>query len=145
VLTLAGAIGALLGSLLVSIVGYLVQRWRYRNDRESAYADRFCEQINSAADLATEYWLLDSVVSADAGTRISLLEPQLVGRQVRIQSMYVAFQEFDPDINLTHVREDLVLLYDELTGGQFQVRDRRSDPGRAQRCQTAAARVNGEV
>jgi hypothetical protein len=82
------------GALLVAIANYAVQRWRYRLDRISGSVDHFCEEVNSIADLSTQYWLLDAIEHQDQ-VNASLLEPQLIGRQMRLQSLIIALSGLD--------------------------------------------------
>jgi hypothetical protein len=132
------------GALVVAIANYAVQRWRYRLDRTSASADQFCEQINNIADLSTQYWLIDAAKPQDQ-INVSLLEPQLIGRQMRLQSLIIALGDLDKKLVLTRSHILLIDFYEALTGGDFKVAGRRPYPDRAQLVQALAAQLNGEL
>jgi hypothetical protein len=132
------------GAMLVAVANFLVQRWRYKLDRISNSIDHFCDQVNDVADLSTRYWLLDAADSA-AQKEVSTLEPQLVGRQMRLQSLILALAELDRKIILIRSQMLLVDLYESLTGGDFKVLRRRPSPDRAQTVQALAAQINGEL
>jgi hypothetical protein len=133
----------LAGAVLVAAANYAVQRWRYRIDRISASVDHFCEEVNSVAGLSTQYWLLD----AERGDQpeVTRIEPQLVGRQMRLQSLILALRDLDKKLPLTGTEILLLDFYDVLTGGDFQVHGRAPSPSDAQRAQALAARINGEL
>lgn len=132
------------GALVVAIANYAVQRWRYRLDRTSASVDHFCDELNNAADLSTQYWLLDASEYQDQ-VNASLLEPQLIGRQMRLQSLIIAMGDLDKKLVLTRSHILLIDLYEALTGGDFRVTGRRPSPNRAQLAQALAAQINGEL
>lgn len=132
------------GAILVAVTNYLVQRWRYRIDRISDSVDHFCEQVNSAADLGTKYWLLDASQTNDA-RQAATLEPQLIGRQTRLMSLILALGELDKKLVLIRANILLVDFYEALTGGDFKVRGRHTSPDRAQLVQSIAAQINGEL
>lgn len=132
------------GAVLVAFVNYLVQRWRYRLDRISNSVDHFCEQINAVADLSTTYWLLDA--SQESQQREAhKIEPQLIGRQVRLSSLILALGELDRKLVLTRTSMLLVDFYEALTGGDFKVSRRSPSAERAQSVQSLAAQINGEI
>ena len=134
----------LAGALLVACANYFVQRWRYRLDRISNSVDHFCEEVNNVADLSTRYWLLDASQS-DQQKEAAMIEPQLVGRQVRLQSLILALGDLDKKLVLTRGHMLLVDLYEALTGGDFKVSRRPASPDRAQSVQSLAAQINGEL
>lgn len=133
----------LAGAILVAAANYAVQRWRYRIDRISASVDHFCDEVNSVADLSTQYWLLDA--SQGDQLEATRIEPQLVGRQMRLQSLILALHDLDKKLPLTGTEILLLDFYDALTGGDFQVLGRSPSSGDAQRAQALAAQINGEL
>lgn len=133
----------LAGAVLVAAANYAVQRWRYRIDRISASVDHFCDEVNSVADLSTEYWLLDAARSGQEV--VTQIEPQLVGRQMRLQSLMLALHDLDKKLILTRTEMLLIDLYEVLTGSDFQVLGRKSSPVNAQSVQALAAQINGEL
>jgi hypothetical protein len=134
----------LTGAVLVAVANYLVQRWRYRLDRISNSVDHFCDEVNNIADLSTRYWLLDAS-SEDQQKEVATIEPQLVGRQVRLQSLILALGDLDKKLVLTRGEMLLIELYEGLTGGDFKVAKRPPSPERAQTVQSLAAQINGEL
>lgn len=134
----------LCGAALVAIANYLVQRWRYRIDRISNSVDHFCDELNSAADLGTQYWLLDAA-HTDERKLAATIEPQLIGRQVRLQSLILALAALDKQLVLTRTDMLLIDFYEALTGGDFKVSKRAQSSERAQLVQSIAAQLNGEL
>lgn len=132
------------GAVLVAIANYLVQRWRYRLDRISNSVDHFCAELNEIADLSTRYWLLDA---SQKGTQqdVAAIEPQLVGRQMRLQSLILGISDLDRKLILTRTEIILVDFYEAITGGDFKVLKRGPSPERAQLAQSLAAQINGEL
>ena len=135
---------ALVVGLLVAGANYAVQRWRYRVDRLAVAADHLCSEINAAADLSTDYWLLDAGLAENYRETHSI-EPKLIGRQIRLQSLRIALQSLDKKVDLKSSESLLVSLFDEMTGGFFKSPNRAADPDRAQRVQAIAAELNGTI
>jgi hypothetical protein len=135
---------SLLAALFVAGANYAVQRWRYRIDRVGVAIDHICTEINLAADVSTRYWLLDTTQNDQAKTSEEL-EPELVGRQMRLQSLMVALKELDHRLRLESAEAQLVSLFDTLTGDDFQVTGRGRKPERARLAQSFAAQLNGEL
>jgi hypothetical protein len=100
--------------------------------------------VNDAADLSTRYWLLDAS-RADQQKDAATIEPQLIGRQVRLQSLILALTDLDRKLVLTRTNMLLIDLYEALTGGDFNVSKRPPSPERAQSVQSLAAQINGEL
>ena len=135
----------IIGACIVAIANYLVQRWRYQLDRLASAVDNLCKEINETSNLATDYWLLETIDDLSSFNKAQQFEPQIVGRQMRIQQLIVALSLQDRRLHLTHVHASLAEFYDALSGGQFRVRQRDSDFGRAQLAQSQAAQLNGEL
>lgn len=135
---------SILGATLVAIGNYAVQRWRYRFDRLGAAIDQLASEVNDAAQLGTTYWILDLTKPGhqEEGHK---LEPVLIGRQLRLQQLLLALGVQDRRFDRSVIRVALRDFYEVLTGGQFQVKGRAPDPGRAQEIQALAARLNGEL
>lgn len=135
---------SLVGALLVAAANYAVQRWRYRIDRLSVAIDQLCGEINSAADSSTRHWLLDTSQNDDV-KKAKELEPELIGRQMRLQSLILALRNLDSAIILDQSEEILVSLFEAMTGGNFEVSDRKPEPDTARVVQSLAAKLNGEL
>ena len=135
---------SLMSALLVAVANYAIQRWRYRIDRISAAVDHLCGEINSAANSSTRYWLLDTTQNDDA-KKSKELEPELVGRQMRLQSLVIALRVLDPKFDITATEEALISLFEAMTGDDFRVSGRKQNPEKAQLAQSLAAQLNGEL
>ncbi len=128
---------------MVAIANYLVQRWRYSVDRLASLTDHFCKEVNSAADLATEYWLLNPV-DPTVQLRCTKMEAELIGRQLRLQHLYLALAAA-PGVNAEHASKHMLDLNDVMTGGNFSVPGRAIDATRAKQVQALAAQINGDA
>ena len=78
---------------LVATANFLVQRWRYRIDRLSTAVDQLCAEVTLAADLATNYWLLDTSQNEEK-KRGKEFEARLIGFQVKLQSILMAIKKW---------------------------------------------------
>lgn len=134
----------LAGAVLVALANYAIQRWRYRLDRTAASVDHLCEELNDVADLSTTYWLLDAS-QHDSQLNAWTIEPQLLGRQMRLQSLVLALGDLDKKLVLTKTNMLLLEFYEALTGGDFKVAGRPASKEQAQRAQAVAAQLNGEL
>jgi hypothetical protein len=110
----------------------------------SVAVDHLCAEINNAADLGTEYWLLDATQSVNLDA-VRAIEPKLIGRQMRIQALVLALLAIDGTVEIDSSEGLRTDLFDGLTGGSFGERDRKPDLDRASRVQASAARLNGEL
>lgn len=135
---------SLASALFVALANYLIQRWRYRIDRISEAVDHLCTEINLAADASTRYWLLDTTQN-DQAKQAKELEPELVGRQMRLQSLLVALRTLDPALKLDETEQQLTALFDTISGDDFRVSGRQQNPEKAQLVQSQAAQLNGEL
>jgi len=129
--TLAGAIGGLVGGLL----SLFAHRWTYAADRRSEAAAELRVQIERAADVATEFWLLNRAEEKEAG-RVKQVE-------VRAQ-LYRAEQYLGPFISWCTRKDSETFqkafgaFSDAVTGGDFFDEDRSTDAARALELQTKA-------
>jgi hypothetical protein len=130
--------------LIVAITNFAAQRWRFRTDRLGAAVDHFCNEINLAADIATEYWLLDAS-NQPAQEKARIREPMLIGRQSRIQELLIALADQDAHLPLSGVQSIVTEMIGAMTGGEFRVRGRVPDTARAQEVQVIAAHANGKL
>ena len=133
---------SIVAACIVSLANFLVQRWRYRIDRLSVAADHICTEINLAADLSTEYWLIDRSDPEVVKTSLRL-EPQIIGRQTRIQAVFLALVRLDSKFIFDKAENRLAELFDAMTGDTFQVSGSPPNPERAMKVQAVAARLNG--
>jgi hypothetical protein len=141
--TVSGWVIPLVAAASVAFGNFLVQRWRHLIDRIGLSVDHLCIELNSTADLATRYWLLDATQDSDR-PEARRIEPQLVGRQIRLQELAIALGEQDRNFRLAEFERLMPDLYEAMTGGDFHVERRLPSPERAQRVQAIAARLNGQ-
>jgi hypothetical protein len=134
----------LCGALIVSTGNYAVQRWRFRIDRLMVATDQLCNEVNSAAQRAAEYWFLEDKSEAQHA-QCRRLEFELVALQSRLQQLIAAIQEQDPRLDLNEAGQSVSDLFDSMTGGQFQVVSREVDVQRARRVQANAAELSGHL
>ncbi|RVT99117.1 hypothetical protein EOD42_03140 [Rhodovarius crocodyli] len=101
--------------------------------------DAFCEKIEEAADLASEYWLIPAVslpISAvragppgqqpiinEDDVRIRLLESRIVGLQTKIGLIGESIIPGLPELHQLKITRSLVDFYEALSGGTFKARD----------------------
>jgi hypothetical protein len=137
---------SVLSAAMVAVANAAVQRWRHRVDRLGASVDHFCSEINAAADLATEYWLIPpSPELRDPSASLRGFEAKLIGRQSRLQQLALALGAQNRRFPLVGAEALLPDLFDAMTGGDFQVGGRATSPDRAQMVQARAADLNGEL
>lgn len=134
---------SIIAALIVAIANASVQKRRQNIDRLDTSVERFCAEINAAADLGTEYWLIESTQETHASLR--RLEAQLIGRQTRLQELALALRAQDSRFPLEAVELALPDLYEAMTGGDFQVADRAASPELAKSVQASAAHLNGAL
>jgi hypothetical protein len=135
---------ALVVALFISWSNFAIQRWRFRVDRLNVAIDHLSVEVNAAADLATEYWLIDPTDSANT-RRIALLEPKLIGTQTKLSSFLLAIEALDDLIETKPAQEKLATLFEAMTGGGFRTLGRPADPLRAQHAQSIGAELMGEL
>ncbi len=140
----APVVASLFGASVVALANFLVQRWRYLADRLGTSIDKLCDEINSAAQCATDYWLLDMTQRDDVRLG-QKLEPILIGRQQRIQQLLLALAARDRKLDLSPIQPLQLNLFDAMTGRNFRVGNRPPQPDLAQEVQGVAAALNGEL
>jgi hypothetical protein len=99
---------------------------------------------STAADLATEYWLLDRA-NNNTASRASEVEAQLTGRQLRIGSVFLALRHIDSHVASLVGDDKIADLFDSMTGGDFRVVGAGPDAARASAVQANAAELNGDL
>ena len=125
----------LVGAALGFASALSLKWWAYRRDLWLSRVDNFCEAVDAAADVASEYWL-ESRVDADAALSrsLDLKEAKIIGLQTRLDGLYASL-EFDNPI----LEQRLSELRDALTGGNFNVANRDADGERVRLVQTHAS------
>jgi len=88
---------------------------------------------------------LIDLANPDGLTRSRLVEPKLVGMQTRLSSLKLAIVALDERIDLQPADNQMVRLFDAMTGGEFKSPKRLPDPDRAQEAQAVSAQLTGEL
>jgi len=133
----------LIGGLLTAGANYLALRWRYRTDELAAFWTKTCDDVAAAADLAAEYWLKDLSIALteDALRAIKADELRIIGHQARLTEMLAILDLEASKIDLLSLKPTFVDFFDALSGGDFQVEDRRADFERARAVQYLGANL----
>jgi hypothetical protein len=127
---LSGLIGALIGA---SVTGGF-QIWKFRRDELTARCDELCRVISEAASLASDYWATEYTDIAKA----RIVEARIMGAQALCDGLYAALRHrlVPSQAKLDSAMSDFV---DALTGGDFTVEGRKSDPSRVSRAPQASS------
>lgn len=119
--------------------GYALQRAAFRTQEMSNQIEGICTEIKILADRGTEYWLLQ-----DNDIQIPKLEAYIAGGQHWVQSAIRQVTQrlwFFQDT----CEEELLSFMDAVTGGDFQVKGRKIDPGRSVDVQVMAAELTMKI
>lgn len=135
----AGVVPFVVGFASGLLTSYIVALFNLRNSELTERVNDLCRDIALAADKATEYWLLKH-----NDPKVPGLEAQLSGLQARVTEMVGQLGSSYFEIP-AYVDDHLFDFSDALTGGEFQVRFRAKDPGRASKVQIAASRLMNEL
>lgn len=129
---IAAAIGA--GAAFWGLV------WRYRADYKRDILRELLSNIQNAADLATEYWLLNpSSNDASTLTKCRNLEARIVGYSERLEASIDAARPHLKRIDTLGMDIPWANFLDGLTGGEFGDTARKEDALRAEAVQISAA------
>jgi hypothetical protein len=130
---------------LVSWSNFTIQKWRFRVDRLNVAIDHLSTEVNAAADLASEYWLIVPADAENIRRQVVFLELKLIGSQTRLSSLLLAIEALDERIETEGAHEKLVTLFEAMTGGGFRTSRRPADLDRAQAAQVTGAELVGEL
>jgi hypothetical protein len=120
------AIKTLIPVIPAFLAGYLVNRWKTREDFIEKRCDEMCKVVGDTAKLAQEYWLLNQQEITD-----QLLATKIVSAQSKLSEMRLRLEEF---ISKRSANEIVAAEQDfqrNLTGGDFGVHNRVRDFERA--------------
>lgn len=121
--------------------------WQYKRDLWLSRVERFCVDIDKAADVATEYWLKSKAPAEidddDAGviSALDVHEARIIGLQIRMDGGLVTFSERlcrDDQRALEQLSNDFT---SAMTGGDFGALARPPDPDRARLVQMYASEL----
>ncbi|MBB2167252.1 hypothetical protein HLH36_02580 [Gluconacetobacter aggeris] len=134
------------GALFVAVVNYFFMKFRDKSDRLSKLVDKFCDEVNETAVVGSKHWLCSTAnLSEEKEITIKEEECEIVGRQERIDALFQTLKHQDRKLILTEVQPDFDSFVTKLTGGQFRVKNRSSDPEVANMLQHTAASMNGRL
>lgn len=136
-----GLISAIFGGLVTLSFGII----RARLDAKIKRFEELCSLLTQAADLASEYWLLDRRIATEAtGSgpgRVAILEAFLMGQQQQILLLVEQLEAELPGKVQDLLREKQPDLVDGLTGGNFWDDGGGPDSARALIVQTVVAEI----
>jgi hypothetical protein len=131
-------------SFFAALVGagaaFLGLVWRYRADARDERIRELIREILSAADLATEYWLVDGTAGASQD-KIALLEARIIGLVERLEAALDLARPLMRNVDTLGMDIPWARLLDSLTGGDFSVQGRARDTDKAVEVQVAAANL----
>ena len=136
------------GALIVAILNYLLQKARDQAERIAKFVEVICKEINEAANIGSLYWLAGAPKNrgdAKAFLEVAKLEHELIGRQGRIQALFQSLRELDKRLRLVEAQPDFDAFITNLTGGDFRVSSRISNPTTSALIQHTAATLNGRL
>ncbi len=139
----------LLGALAGFAGTATLRWWQYRRDLWLARVERFCADVDKAAEVATEYWLkAKSPAAPDLSdedealiSALDVHEARIIGLQIRVDGGLLCFADrlckTDKE-KLVEKANDFTLA---LTGGMFGSVARPADPDRARLIQMFASEM----
>jgi hypothetical protein len=130
---LGGITGAVAGAIFS---GYVVTRWKAREDQIEKRIDELCTATHEIASLAAAYW---------AGTpqdpSMNVREAQIIASMRRIAGLRVLLSEFVSRASDAEIVAAEAFFIRSVTGGDFGVHNRTADSERMLACQYAAAEM----
>jgi hypothetical protein len=129
------------GPLLSAVVGaflsgYVVNRWKGREDQIEKRFDELCESVLDTAVLAAEYW---EGTAQDAGMR--LREAKILSSLRRIAGLRVLLSDFVSASAQREMEVSESAFIREVSGGQFGVHNRTADVQRIMGCHFIATEL----
>jgi hypothetical protein len=112
---LAAAFGAIFS-------GYLVTRWKTREDQIEKRFDELCQVVSDTAELASEYW---QGTAQDPG--MAVREARILASTRRIAGLRVLLIDHVSAAALTEIQAAESAFLREVSGGQFGVHNRVPD------------------
>jgi hypothetical protein len=113
--------------------GYVVNRWKAREDHLEKRFDELCTIILETADLASEYWS-----GSPNSPRAQLCEAKLHASLTRIAGLRVLLSAHISTAAQRELAQAEQILFREMTGDDFGVHNREARPQKLLACQTAA-------
>lgn len=131
---------SLISALIGASVAFFGLVWRYRADYKRDIVRELLVSIQTAADQATEYWLLaPSDAVKETVAKCAALEARIMGYSERLEAHIDAARPHLRKIDTLGMEIPWSSFLNDLTGGQFANPQRDSDLVRAQGVQYSAA------
>jgi hypothetical protein len=129
------------GPLLSAVVGaflsgYVVNRWKSREDQIEKRVDELCEAALNTADLAAEYWQ-----GAAQDAEMSLREAKILASLRRVAGLRVLLSDHMSASAMRDMQITESAFIREVSGGQFGVHNRTADTQRIMRSHFAATEL----
>ena len=123
----------MIGAALAFIANTALRVWQYNRDQWIGRVDWFCENVERAADLGTEYWS-----PSDEGID-GALAGKILGREILLDGILATLSNklLPEDIPRLHAR--MSDFRNALTGGAFQSSAVTADLDRAREIQSTAS------
>jgi hypothetical protein len=120
--------------LAAFLSGYLVNRWKGRQDHIEKRFDELCDSVLATADLAADYW---AGSAEDEG--MALREAKIVAQRTKIAGLRVMLSRSVSASTDHEIQSAEAKFFRETTGGSFGVHNRVAESHRIIACHCAAA------
>lgn len=126
--------------LTAFLAGYLVSRWKTREDMIEKRCDQMCAAIAEISQYGQTYWLNDQAQLSDL-----LLAAKIQASQQSLSEMRVKLEQFLSGQSIEAIVEAEQNFQRAITGGDFGVHNRKSDVDKARTTIYAAKRYETTI
>jgi hypothetical protein len=134
-------LSSFLASLLGAGTAFAGLVWRYRADYKREIVGQLLGDIQIAADLSTDYWILDPTADASNPSKIRNSQARIKGFAERLEASIDAARPHLRKIDTLGMDIPWSKFIDALRGGDFDDPLRAPDPERAENAQFHAAEL----
>lgn len=127
--------GAVIGAISSSFAGFLLRIWQYERDNWLKRVDWFCDTLEQAADIGTEYWCERGSENAKDGVRAH----RILGLQTRLDGLLATLSERFAHEDSEIVSSLMGKVRDALSGGSFMSGEEKPDLNRAREVQASVS------
>lgn len=120
-------VGAIIGAAFSSFTNLILRLWQYKRDNWLKRVDWFCDTLEEAADLGTEYWCLRGSDPEKDSVRAHCI----LGLQTRLDGLLATLSDHFSNDDCKSIHSLMAEVRDALTGGGFMSSDGKQDPDRA--------------
>jgi hypothetical protein len=131
----SGLIGALLSVATTAVFNF----WKLHRDEMNSRCDELCRSILDCASAAAEYWATEYTAADIKALRVS--EARILGLQSLCDGLYENVRSRLDFEQAAQIDALLSNLLDNVSGGQFSVQNRPTDPTRTAAVLQAASEV----